>query len=94
MGGYWYMGHLSATPMPDDQALDWTYEPPHPQQVLFRRLSAQLEGAQLDDVLGAAHNLFVNAIAQRYPDKDKALEIYDQLVAKARERLAEELARR
>lgn len=62
------------------QEVGWTFEAMHPQERLFRRLSEQLDGYSLEDVMGAGLNLFVNALAQRWPERDKALEVFKQLV--------------
>lgn len=67
----------------------WEYSPTRPQNVLFERLSGQLDGFSVDDVIGTALLMFANGIKQRYPEKENALHAYDQLMQRGRNRLVE-----
>lgn len=89
-----------------DQGVDWEYVPPRaslllspplrtpPGHDLFDKLSKECEGATADDVIGAGLTLMCNAIVMQYRQPATALMVYDQLVAKVRDRLIEESEKR
>lgn len=79
--------------MPDEPVY-WDYTPVDRQRTLLTKLSTQLEGVALDEVIDAARLLMMNALSQRYPDPANALEAFDQLTGKARARLQEVLDKR
>lgn len=50
---------------------------PSQQQELFRRFTAAANGFSMEDVIGAAMNLLVNAVRQSNPTWSRAAERYD-----------------
>jgi len=74
----------SILPNPQDTLLTHSSDA---QRQLLQRLVAQCAGASTDVVLGAALNLFVNAIRQAYPNRLHAERRYSELTGQGKELL-------
>lgn len=62
---------------------------PNAERELFTAFAKQANGFTREQVLGAAINLIVNALRQEHQTRLKALEDFDQLIAKARALVAD-----
>lgn len=58
------------------------------QKRLFTQMAKASAGHSVEEVMGAALNVIVNAIRQTYPSRDKAMLVADEKSAKLKELLA------
>jgi len=61
---------------------------PDQQRILFAAMAQASRGHSMDEVIGAALNIVVNALRQTYPSREKALVAADQKAAQFKDILS------